>query len=712
MTGGPVNSGEKLNNLRILPGYPYIHDRLATATTQGPNHPMRFTPQFLEELRARLPVSEVVGRRVKLKKAGREFKGLSPFQQEKSPSFTVNDQKGFYHDFSSGKHGDIISFLMETEGVGFTEAVERLASMAGMALPAATPDAARHEQRRKTLHDVMELAAKFFADTLASRNGAKARGYLGDRAITPATQLQFRLGYAPPDRFALKEYLGAQGISTEDMVEAGLLVSGEDKPVPFDRFRDRVMFPITDARGRVIAFGGRALEKDVPAKYLNSPETPLFHKGDNLYNLSTARQATHNGSPLIVVEGYVDVIAMVTAGFGGAVAPLGTALTENQLALLWKMADEPILCFDGDRAGQKAAYRAADLALPALLPGKSLRFALLPEGQDPDDLARSGGRGAIEEVISAARPLVDMLWSREIEGGSFATPERRAALEARINELANGIRDEVLRRYYRQDLLDRLQRMFAPEGGRGGYAKGNFRRGGASESGRGFAPRSGFSQGQAGRFAPRGGRGPGAGGPPAIASGPYQAASPQMATSPIMRGQRSAMSRREALILQSLINHPWLLHDHLEEVAMLELAHPEATKLRAGIITAFANDHHHSPDVEEQAEKMRADLEARGLSEVLQRVERAITTSAVWGTKPGAAREDVLATWQQLVVLHQKTHALLREKKDAELALGDESNESNLAWLKDVSARLESLDGTEALIEGFGELSGRFRKSV
>jgi DNA primase len=670
---------------------------------------MRFTPQFLEELRARLPVSEVVGRRVKLKKAGREFKGLSPFQQEKTPSFTVNDQKQFYHDFSTGKHGNIFDFVMETEGVSFPEAVERLASMAGMAVPAATPDAARHEQRRKTLHDVMELAAKFFADTLASRNGAKARGYLGDRSITPATQLQFRLGYAQADRFALKEHLGGQGISTDDMVEAGLLIGGDDIPVPYDRFRDRVMFPITDARGRVIAFGGRALEKDVPAKYLNSPETPLFHKGDNLYNLATARQATHNGSPLIVVEGYVDVIAMVTAGFGGAVAPLGTALTENQLALLWKMADEPILCFDGDRAGQKAAYRAADLALPNLLPGKSLRFALLPEGQDPDDLARSGGRAAIEEVIGAARGLADMMWSREIEGGSFATPERRAALEARINELSNGIRDEVVRRYYRQDLAQRLQRTFAPEAGRGGYGQGGFGQGRRSESPRPFAPRG---AGPAGRFAPRGGRGPGAGGLSAISSGPYQAASPQLATSPIMRGQRSAMSRREALILQSLINHPWLLHDHLEEVAMLELAHPEATKLRAGIITAFANDHHHSPDVEEQAEKMRADLEARGLSEVLQRVERAITTGAVWGAKPGAAREDVLATWQQLVVLHQKTHALLREKKDAELALGDESSEANLAWLKDVSARLESLDGTEALIEGFGELSGRFRKSV
>src|SRR3954452_15294490 len=261
------------------------------------------------------------------------------------------------------------------------------------------------------------------------------------------------------------------------MVEAGLLVAAEDIPLPYDRFRDRVMFPITDARGRTIAFGGRALEKDAQAKYLNSPETPLFHKGDNLYNLSAARQAAHDGSPLIVVEGYVDVIAMVGAGFAASVAPLGTALTENQLALLWGMPDEPILCFDGDRAGQKAAYRAADLALPLLKPGKSLRFALLPEGQDPDDLARSGGRGAIEEVIGAARGLADAIWSRELEGGSFATPERRAALEARIGELSNGIRDDVVRRYYRQDLAERLQRTFAPEfsrgGGRGGY-RGNF----------------------------------------------------------------------------------------------------------------------------------------------------------------------------------------------------------------------------------------------
>jgi DNA primase len=660
---------------------------------------MRFTPEFLDELRARLPVSEVVSRRVKLKKAGREWKGLSPFQQEKTPSFTVNDQKGFYHCFSSQKHGNIFDFLMETEGVTFPEAVERCAAMAGLPLPAVTPDAARFEQRRKTLHDVMELAAKYFSETLGSRLGAKARGYLGDRAISPATQLQFRLGYATGERFALKEHLGALGISTEDMVEAGLLIGGTDIPVPYDRFRDRVMFPIADLRGRVIAFGGRALEKDAQAKYLNSPETPLFHKGDTLYNLASARQAAHDGSQLIVVEGYVDVIAMVTSGFAGAVAPLGTALTENQLALLWKLTDEPILCFDGDRAGQKAAYRAADLALPLLKPGKSLRFALLPEGQDPDDLARAGGRGAIEEVIAAARGLADVIWSREIEGGSFATPERRAALEARIGELANSVRDEVVRRYYKQDLVQRLQRTFAPEPTRF-PPRGNF-----GESPRRFQPRNG---------AP--GRGPfqnrGFTPQPSFGSGPYQATSPQLANSPIMRGQRSSFSRREALILQCLINHPWLLHEHLEEAAALELAHPEAHKLRAGIIAAFANDHHQSPDPTEQAEKMRGDLAGSGFSQILQRVDRAITTGAVWGARAGAARDDVLSTWHQLIVLHQKTHALLREKKDAEVALGEEPSDANMAWLKDVSLRLESLEGTEAQIEGFGELSGRFQKSV
>ncbi|EKS35158.1 DNA primase [Afipia clevelandensis] len=678
---------------------------------------MRFTPQFLEELRARLPVSEVVGRRVKLKRAGKEFKGLSPFKQEKTPSFTVNDQKGFYHCFASGKHGNIFDFIMETEGLGFVEAVEVAASQAGMPLPAVTPDAARHEQRRKTLYDVMDLAAKFYADTLASRAGAKARGYLADRGITPATQLQFRLGYAPgadrSERFALKEHLGGLGVSVEDMIEARLLSAGDDIPVPYDRFRDRVMFPITDARNRVIAFGGRAMEKDAPAKYLNSADGVLFHKGDNLYNIATARQAAHEGAQVVVAEGYVDVIALVTTGFPGAVAPLGTALTENQLALLWKMADEPILCFDGDGAGQRAALRAADLALPHLKPGKSLRFAIMPEGQDPDDLARSGGRAAIDDVLNAARPLADVLWSREIEGGSFGTPERRAALEARINDLTKSIQDEVVRRYYKQDFSDRLRGAFAPQGGYQGYRdgpRGGFRGQGQGRFGGGFRGESGAGFSPRPPFPGRGGGAAGAlsTGPRTVPRGPYQAASPQLAASSVMRGQRSAMSRREALILLSLLNHPWLLHDHLEEVAALELAHPDAHKLRAGIIGAFSN-YSHTDDPAAESTRLRATLDRAGYSEQIQRVERSITTRNVWGAQPGAAQDDVLATWHQLVALHRQSHSLLRELKDAEQALAQDSSKSSETWLIDVKRRLAEMDGLDALIEGFGESSGRFQ---
>ena len=425
---------------------------------------MQFSAQFLDELRARLPVSEVVGRRVKLKKAGREWKGLSPFNQEKTPSFFVNDQKMAWFDFSSGKNGNIFDFLMQTEGLSFPEAVERLAQQAGLPLPKVSHEDEEREQRRKTLHDVVELAAKFFEATLASRLGARARGYLADRGIDPATQVTFRLGYAPAERFALKEHLGKEGVSVEDMVTAGLLISGDDIPVPFDRFRDRVIFPISDFRGRVIAFGGRTMEKDAQPKYLNSPETPLFHKGATLYNIANARTAAHKGAQVIAVEGYVDVIALASAGFEATVAPLGTALTAEQLALAWKMADEPVLCFDGDGAGRRAAYKAVDIALPLLKPGKSLKFATLPEGTDPDDLVRSGGREAAVELIDGARALADVLWTREIESNPHDTPERRAALEARLGEVTMTIADETVRKYYGQDLSARLRALLAPAG--------------------------------------------------------------------------------------------------------------------------------------------------------------------------------------------------------------------------------------------------------
>ncbi|MGC1779753.1 MAG: DNA primase [Xanthobacteraceae bacterium] len=659
---------------------------------------MRFTPQFLDELRARLSVSEVVGRRVKLRKAGREFKGLSPFNQEKTPSFFVNDQKAMWFDFSSGKNGNIFDFLMLTEGVSFPEAVERLATQAGVPLPVMTREAAAHEERRKTLHDIVELAAKFFEATLASRNGARGRGYLLDRGLHAATQLKFRLGYAPPDQYALKEHLGGQKISVADMAEAGLVVTGDDIAVPYDRFRDRVIFPIEDWRGRVIAFGGRALDKEVSAKYLNSPETPLFHKGATLYNIAAARKAAHQGARLVAVEGYIDVIAMVTAGFEATVAPLGTALTAEQLALMWRMADEPVLCFDGDDAGRRAAYRAIDIALPLLKPGKSLKLATLPDGQDPDDLARSGGRDAIEDVLSAAQPLAQVLWSRESEAGAFDTPERRAAFEARVGEVTATIGDETVRRYYRQDFAEKLRRLFAPaafSSSRRGFDNNGYGKGGGGgdrrDRGQGFARTPAMRLGE--RFGDY----------------PYVAASPQLAASPVHRGHRAAIPRREAVILQTALNHPWLLHEHLEELAAAEFRHADTQKLKGALIDVFA--HHFAEDfaIDREAERtaLAAELAKGGFGPLIERVQRSITTLSVWGAQPNAAQSDVLLTWKQLVALHRQWHSLIRELREAETALGQDNTEANYARLRDVKARLSTLDGTEALIEGFGASSGR-----
>jgi DNA primase len=631
---------------------------------------MRFSPSFLDELRARLPVSEVVGRRVQLKRAGREWKGLSPFNKEKTASFFVNDQKASWFDFSAGRNGDIFDFVMETEGLGFAEAVERLAAMAGVPMPVVSDQAAAEERHRKSLHEIIELAAKFFEATLASRTGARARGYLADRGIEPATQLKFRLGYAPAERFALKEHLGAQGVSVEHMVEAGLLVAADDIPIPYDRFRDRVMFPISDLRGRVIAFGGRALDKDAPAKYLNSPETPLFHKGALLYNGAPARAATHDGHPLIAVEGYVDVIAMVTAGFPATVAPLGTALTEEQLGLLWRMADEPILCFDGDSAGRRAAYRAVDLALPQLPPGKSLLFATLPEGHDPDDLVRSGGRAAIADVLSLARPLAEVLWTRETEAGRFDTPERRAGLEARLGQITAAIPDSV-RKYYRQDLEGRLRDLFAPPA--------------AAYSGR--EPR--------GRSSQRGSRGR------QVPANHLPVASARLSASSIVRGYRTALPPREALILMAVVNHPWLLESRAEELAELEFLHPDADRLRRALLEAGASHAIAAP------ETLRQTLAGQNIENILLRVEAAVTHASDWPVRPDAADEDVQQWWSQVVTLHRKSRTLNRELKEAERALGDEPTEENLAWLRDVQNRLLAFEGTEAIIEGFGALSGR-----
>jgi DNA primase len=416
---------------------------------------MRFPDSFLDEIRERLPVSEVVRRRVQLKKQGREWRGLSPFNKERTPSFYVNDQKGFYHDFSSGKHGDIFGFVMETEGLSFPEAVERLAEIAGVPVPIASPEAEAREAHRRTLYEVLELATKFFEGNLAAPRAAKVRGYLADRGLLPATQLEFRLGYALSERFALKEYLGSQGVSVEEMIEAGLLVSGDDIPVPYDRFRDRVIIPIHDQRGRVIAFGGRALGSDAQPKYLNSPETALFHKGSSVFNFHRARQSAHEDGSVVVVEGYMDAITIYQAGLKSVVASMGTAFTEEQIALLWRLSVEPIVCFDADSAGIDAAYRSLNRILPQLKVGKTFRFAFMNDKKDPDDLIRERGLDAFKNVLAGSLPLWEMLWQRETDNVHVETPDAQAQLEHKLKAIIASITDQTVRVAY--DRTCRLQ---------------------------------------------------------------------------------------------------------------------------------------------------------------------------------------------------------------------------------------------------------------
>jgi DNA primase len=410
---------------------------------------------------------------------------------------------------------------------------------------------------------------------------------------------------------------------------------------------------------------------------------------------------------VIAVEGYVDVIAMVQAGYEASVAPLGTALTADQLMLLWRMAEEPTLCFDGDEAGRRAAYRAIDLALPLLKPGKSLKFATLPEGHDPDDLLRSGGRTAIAEVIEAARPLAHVLWMRETEAGSLDTPERRAAFEARLAQVVASIGDDSVRKHYRNEFGDRLWHLFGA------------RERPKARSRSGAAPLRGGPPWGEGRRTPGRARnaferaGPQARAP-GIAEGPYVAASPQLAASPVHRGHGAAIPRREALILQAVINHPWLLHEHLEELAAVELRHSEVAKVKAALIDIFAHGSGQGSAAGSalDADAMLAELGRRGFAEASARIQKAITTSSVWGSKAGAAPDDVVTTWKQLVALHRQRHSLVRELREAEHALGQETTEANYSWLQDVKARLADLDGTEALIEGFGASSGRSARTL
>ena len=507
---------------------------------------MSLPPGFLDELRNRLSLAQVVGRKVmwdqRKSNAGKgDFWAPCPFHQEKSASFHVDDRKGYYYCFGCHAKGDAISFVRETENVSFPEAIEILAREAGMPIPERDPRAQEKADRRSELIAVMEQAVQWYCLQLKTTAAAEARDYLARRGLSPAAQERWEIGFAPPGWEGLREALGAKGISNDLMLEAGLLKSSDKGKAPYDTFRNRIMFPIRDARGKAIAFGGRAMDPSDNAKYLNSPETLLFDKGRSLFNHGPAREAAGKGHPLIVAEGYMDVIALSGAGFPAVVAPLGTAITEDQLRLLWRMAPEPIIALDGDTAGLRAAMRAIDVALPLLEAGQSLRFALMPEGQDPDDLIRAQGAGAMRKVIDAAIPMVALLWRRETEDKVFDSPERRAALDKALREKLKLIKDPSIRTHYGEAIKEMRAELF-------------------------------------------GARRPRSAGP---SRGPWQKGPQVLSTtksSVLVSAEGIEDHLREAVILAAILSTPSVLADFEGEIERMESAEPTHRQLRDAIL--------------------------------------------------------------------------------------------------------------------------------
>ena len=454
---------------------------------------MSLPPGFLDELRNRTSLSRVVGRKVtwdnrKSNQAKGDFWAPCPFHQEKTASFHVDDRKGYYYCFGCHAKGDAVSFLREAENMGFMEAIEVLARDAGMQMPARDPQAAQRADRRSQLAEVMEAAVQHYRIQLRTTAGAAARDYLSRRKLSEADRDRFEIGFAPEGWQGLWDHLKAKGIVDDLILAAGLAKPSTKGKAPYDVFRNRIMFPIRDARGRCIAFGGRAMDPGDSAKYLNSPETELFDKGRSLYNHGPAREAAGNGQALIVAEGYMDVIALVAAGFEAAVAPLGTAITENQLRLLWRIHHEPIIALDGDAAGIRAAMRLVDLALPLLQAGQGLRFVILPEGMDPDDLIRQRGAGAFRKLLDGAEPMVNLLWRRETEAGNFDSPERRAALDKSLRAAIGRISDSSISAHYGEEIRRLRAELF---GARRAPARGAFAPIGRPGKGRGLPPPAG-----------------------------------------------------------------------------------------------------------------------------------------------------------------------------------------------------------------------------
>ena len=657
---------------------------------------MRFSNAFLDEIRDRVSISEVIGKRVtwdrrKTNVSRGDYWACCPFHGEKSPSFHCEDRKGRYHCFGCGVSGDHFRFLTDLDGMSFPEAVQQIADMAGVAMPQPDREAEQREKERTGLVEIMDMAARFFEDQLQTPAGAKARAYLRDRGLTGRTIETFRLGYAPESRNALKEFLAGKGVPKEAIEACGLVVHGPDIPVSYDRFRDRIMFPILSVREKVIAFGGRAMSPDAPAKYLNSNETELFHKGNVLYNHARARKAAQGAGragqdertagTVIAVEGYMDVIALHQAGIENAVAPLGTALTENQLELLWKMTPEPVLCFDGDGAGVRAANRAADLALPFIRPERTVRFALLPDGKDPDDLVRHEGRAPFDTVMAGARPLAEMIWSREVQGATFETPESRAALEARLRQVTGVIADEDVRRHYQQAMRERLNAFFRPpqrQGG-GGFSGNRQARGGGRGAPQGITVSTGISD--------------------------------RLARSALVRGAQDLPALRESVLALTVVNHPGLLFSDYDEIAIIEYENRDLQRLWSALLGIAG-----SVGAKLERDRLVEELEAAGFDTLLRGLDQQIRNSRLWTATAEAAPEDAREGYLQALALHKRTRALLwqRRELERELAVATEEGDGErvpqiLRALQEVQMETVRLENQEAIIEGFGVLSGRVK---
>ncbi|HEY4135399.1 MAG TPA: DNA primase [Alphaproteobacteria bacterium] len=645
---------------------------------------MAFDPSFLDEMRNRLNIADVVARRVKLVKRGREHTGLCPFHNEKSPSFTVSEDKGFFHCFGCGAHGDVIGFVMRTENMSFPEAVERLAGEAGLQIPNMTREEREEGQKRQTLHAVVEAAAQWFMLELVGPRGRPGRDYLAKRGMQMAAIERFRIGFAPESRGALKAALLKQGFDEQLILDAGLIRKRESDGETYDLFRSRIIFPITDRRGRVIAFGGRVLDPapEGAPKYLNSPETPLFHKGRNLYGYAQAMEGARKENLLVVTEGYMDAIAALSAGVP-AVAPLGTALTEDQMRELWRLVPEPTLCFDGDSAGMRAAARAADRALPLIVPGRTLRFVGLPNGEDPDSLIGGQGVAAFRALLAASKPLSQLLWELATGGGGADTPEKVAVIEKTLMDQAGKVADPTLKKHYQDHFRDRVRQDLRMSS----RAAGARQAGGGGNSGYG-APQRGFTnRGVPGRF---GAGGFGAGrfgankgyGASSLGLGPGAPVAPP---DPLGRGEQGEAGRRERVLLATVLHHPEILSEVTEELAHILLESRDLDSLRLAIIEVAAEREGgmHSASGVLDAGALRDHLTERGFLSLIERLCGAQAGAGESFVRPEADAADALQGWRYVLDRHRLAE-LKAEIRAAEAAYAGDPSDEN--W-----TRLEAL---------------------